>query len=63
MFIDYLQVAEVIFFRFSELTARPEELARGRQFTTKVCLRLFASYSRDASYARVVSDNLVWAII
>lgn len=30
------QMAEAIFFRLSELVARPEELARGRVFTAKV---------------------------
>lgn len=32
-----MQMAEAIFFRSSELVARPAELTRGREFTTKVC--------------------------
>lgn len=34
--MPFVQIAEVIFFRLSELVARPAELARGREFTAKV---------------------------
>lgn len=55
-----MQIAEVIFFRLSELAARPEELARGRQFTTKVHIVRSMNGNLEAVTRKVACVNFCY---